>query len=121
MRRSQSNERTEDESSGVLGNMRGNIPTRTPDQFGSLFFRGRASKAEDMSDNSGGELEQSQRGSTSPGADDSGSWFGRARAKYGLGTLLVGAGVVLFLFPEPVTSTAGLALIGAGVALWLLG
>lgn len=53
--------------------------------------------------------------------DDSGSWFGRARAKYGLGTVLAGVGLVLFLFPEPVTSTAGLFLIGAGVLLWLLG
>ncbi|ELZ18515.1 hypothetical protein C477_10628 [Haloterrigena salina JCM 13891] len=62
------------------------------------------------------------RGSSAePTADDSGSWFDRARAKYGLGTLLVAAGVVLFLFPEPVTSTAGLVLIGAGVLIWLAG
>ena len=122
MRRTQSNERTEDESSGVLSNMRGNIPARTPNQFGTLFDRSRASKTEDMPDDSGGVLKRVRRSSTEPAAEDSEtSWFSRARAKYGLGTLLLGAGVVLFLFPEPVTSTAGLALIGAGVLLWLLG
>lgn len=101
--------------------MRGNIPKRTPDQFGTLFDRGRSSKTEDMPSDSGGVLERARRSSTESGADHSDSWFGQARAKYGLGTLLIGAGVVLFLFPEPVTSTVGLALIGAGVALWLLG
>lgn len=53
--------------------------------------------------------------------DESESWFGRARAKYGLGTLLAAAGVALFLFPEPATSAVGLLLIGAGVLLWIVG
>lgn len=121
MRRTQSNEGTDDDSSGVLGTMRGTVPKRTPDQFGTLFDRGRASKTEDKASDSGGVLERARRGSTESDADHSDSWFGRARAKYGLGTLLLGAGVVLFLFPEPITSTAGLALIGAGLLLWLLG
>lgn len=53
--------------------------------------------------------------------DEKGGWLEQARAKYGLGTLLVAAGVVLFLFPEPATSTAGLLLIGAGALIWLVG
>ncbi|USZ70402.1 hypothetical protein [Natronosalvus halobius] len=53
--------------------------------------------------------------------DESGSWLSRARAKYGLGTLLVAAGVVLVLFPEPITSTVGMIMVGAGVLLWLAG
>lgn len=52
--------------------------------------------------------------------DHSGSWFGRARAKYGLGALLVVAGAALFLFPEPVTSTIGIGLIGVGAIVWLV-
>ena len=33
--------------------------------------------------------------------------------------LLIAAGVILFLFPEPVTSTLGIILIGIGVVAWL--
>ena len=51
----------------------------------------------------------------------SNGWIGRARAKYGLGALLVVAGLALFLFPEPVTSTAGIALIAVGAVVWLAG
>lgn len=61
------------------------------------------------------------KGKTEEGTDEASTGrFGRARAKYGLGALLVGAGVVLFLFPEPVTSTAGIALIGVGALIWLV-
>lgn len=52
--------------------------------------------------------------------DESRGLFGRVRAKYGLGALLVVVGAGLFLFPEPVTSTAGIALIGLGALIWLV-
>lgn len=38
----------------------------------------------------------------------------------GLITLLLVAGVALFLFPEPGTSAVGLVLIGAGVLAWIV-
>ncbi len=101
MRRRQTAEETEDESNGWLDRARGRSNESAADDSGSLLDRARGSTTETT-------------------ADDSGSWFDRAKAKYGLGTLLVAAGVVLFLFPEPITSTAGLVLIGAGVLLWLV-
>ncbi len=51
---------------------------------------------------------------------DSGSLFDRARAKYGLGALLIATEAVLFFFPEPITSTVGLALIGMRALIWLV-
>lgn len=51
---------------------------------------------------------------------ESGSMLGRARAKYGLGALLVVLGIVLFVFPEPATSAAGLGLIVVGALIWLV-
>lgn len=38
---------------------------------------------------------------------------------WGLPALLLAAGVILFLFPEPITSTVGILLVVAGVAVWL--
>lgn len=38
-----------------------------------------------------------------------------------LATLLIVAGVILFIFPEPMTSMAGIVLVLAGVASWALG
>ena len=73
----------------------------TEGESGSLFDRGR-----------GGSEERTEA--------DSESWFNRARAKYGLGALLVVAGVALFLFPEPITSTAGLVLIAVGALIGLV-
>jgi len=61
------------------------------------------------------------RQTTAGSADRSGGWFSRARAKYGLGVLLVVVGAVLFFFPEPITSTVGVVLILIGVVVWLLG
>ncbi|MFC7044430.1 hypothetical protein ACFQH6_02525 [Halobacteriaceae archaeon GCM10025711] len=42
-------------------------------------------------------------------------------AGVGLGGLLVIAGIVLFVIPEPVTSGLGVLLVLAGVLAWLLG
>ena len=88
----QSTKQTEDESSSWLSSIRRPSEKRSRDEHES----------------------------TATGSEDgSRSWFSRARAKYGLGALLVVAGVALFLFPEPITSTAGLVLIGAGALVWL--
>lgn len=65
-------------------------------------------------------LDRARGRSKEPTADETGSRFDRARAKYGLGALLVAAGVVLFVFPEPITSSAGLALIAVGALIWLV-
>ena len=83
----------------------------TSDESSSWFGRGRGPTG-------GGTQPDS---TTERRADESSSWIGRARAKYGLGVLLVVAGVALFLFPEPVTSTAGVVLIGVGALAWLAG
>lgn len=48
-------------------------------------------------------------------ARDDDSWWDE-----GLVTLLLVAGVALFVFPEPATSALGLALIAVGVAFWVL-
>ncbi|NHN57651.1 MULTISPECIES: hypothetical protein [Halorussus] len=45
--------------------------------------------------------------------DDDGSWWDE-----GLIGLLLVAGVVLFFFPEPFTSTVGIALIALGIIAW---
>lgn len=87
----QSTERTEDKSQGWFSSVRGRSEERTRDE----------STATRTGDESKGLL-------------------GRARAKYGLGALLVVAGVALFLFPEPATSAAGIALIGLGALVWLV-
>lgn len=50
---------------------------------------------------------------------ESASWFDRAKAKYGLAGLLIALGAVLFVIPEPLTSTAGVALMVIGGVLWL--
>jgi len=56
--------------------------------------------------------------------DGSTGWFGRTRAKYRLGGLLVLAGIILFLVPEPATSGLGVTLIVVGAIVrlvsWLL-
>lgn len=91
MRLRQSTERSEDDSSGWLSSVKGSSERRSRDET---------------------TVERS--------ADESTGWLGRARAKYGLGALLVVAGIALFLFPEPVTSTAGIALIVLGALVWLV-
>ncbi|MFP8955376.1 hypothetical protein ACLI4Y_01510 [Natrialbaceae archaeon A-CW3] len=101
MRLRQTTEETEDESNGWFDRVRGSADEPPSDDTGSLVDRVRGSSAE-------------------PTSDDSGNWFDQAKAKYGLGALLVVAGVALFLFPEPVTSTAGIALIGVGALVWLV-
>lgn len=101
MRCRQSRGETEDESNGLLDRMRGG-------------------STESPTDDSGSRRDRVRGGSTELTTDSSGSWFDQAKAKYGLGTLLVAAGIVLFLFPEPVTSTAGLLLIGAGALIWVV-
>lgn len=52
--------------------------------------------------------------------DGSMGWFGRTRAKYGLGGLLVIVGIILFVIPEPATSGLGIALIVIGALVWLV-
>lgn len=47
--------------------------------------------------------------------EDGGNWWDE-----GLITLLLIAGIVLFLFPEPTTSTLGVILIVIGVIAWLV-
>lgn len=47
--------------------------------------------------------------------DDGGSWWDE-----GLITLLLVAGVVLFLFPEPATSALGIVLLAVGVIAWVV-
>lgn len=51
--------------------------------------------------------------------DGSTGWFGRTRAKYGLGGLLVIVGIILFLIPEPATSAVGMTLVVIGALVWL--
>ncbi|PGF16683.1 hypothetical protein CP556_11520 [Natrinema sp. CBA1119] len=101
MRFRQTESRTEDDSRSVVDRVRGRSEDRTEDDSSGLLDRERGR-------------------SNVPTTDESGSWFDRARAKYGLGALLVAAGVVLFVFPEPITSTAGLALIAVGALIWLV-
>lgn len=48
-------------------------------------------------------------------AETGGSWWGE-----GLITLVLVAGVILFLFPEPATSALGMLLIVVGVIAWLI-
>ena len=100
MRRRRTTEATEDESEGLIERVRPGSGEPTADDSGGLFDR--------------------VRGSEEPTTDDSGNLFDRARAKYGLGALLVAAGVVLFFFPEPITSTVGLAMIGVGAIVWVV-
>ncbi|WP_226039134.1 hypothetical protein [Natrinema sp. DC36] len=80
----------------------------------------RRKQTERTEDDSRSILDRARGRSAESTSDESGSWFDRARAKYGLGALLVAAGVVLFVFPEPITSTVGLALIVAGALIWLV-
>ncbi|WP_435180103.1 hypothetical protein [Halorussus sp. AFM4] len=47
--------------------------------------------------------------------DEGGSWWDE-----GLIGLLLIAGVILFFFPEPFTSTIGIALIALGVIAWIV-
>ena len=90
MRDSRNPERTDGESTGLLGRVRG---------------QGRVSEepADPTGDESGPE-----------------SWFNRKRSQYGIGALLVGIGIVLFFFPEPMTSTVGIAAIVFGALIWLV-
>ncbi|MFC6765857.1 hypothetical protein [Natrinema soli] len=101
MRFRQTTDRTEDDSRSVVDRVRGRSEDRTEDDSRSMLDRARGRSKE-------------------PTADETGSRFDRARAKYGLGALLVAAGVVLFVFPEPITSSAGLALIAVGALIWLV-
>lgn len=65
-------------------------------------------------------LRQRKRQTGESTEQESTGWFSRARAKYGLGALLVVAGAVLFLFPEPVTSTAGIVMMAIGAIVWVV-
>ncbi|WP_254531445.1 hypothetical protein [Natrinema gelatinilyticum] len=121
MRRSQTTAETEDESDGWLDRVRGRSKQSTTDDSGSLLDRARGRSSDSTTGDSGNVLDRAKGRLAEPTTDDSQSRFDRMRAKYGLGTLLVAAGAVLFLFPEPITSTAGVVLIGAGVLLWLVG
>ncbi|MDS0475330.1 hypothetical protein [Natrinema sp. 1APR25-10V2] len=120
MRRNQTTEETDDESGSLLDRVRGGSEDQPTDESDSLFERARGGSADATTD-SGGLLDRGRGDSADTTTNDSGSWFDRAKAEYGLGTLLVAAGAVLFLFPEPITSTAGIVLIGVGVLVWLLG
>lgn len=107
--RRETSERTESESRGLLGRLRGR--GRSADQKpGNDGERSRLERLRGRSE----ERTEDRSGDESPG------WFGRARAKYGLGAVLVAVGVALFLFPEPITSTAGLVLIAVGALIWLV-
>lgn len=57
-----------------------------------------------------------------PGEEETeaGGRLSRARQKYGIAPLLIVAGIALFLFPEPATSTAGTLLIAGGVILYIV-
>lgn len=87
----QSKQQRESESSGLLSSVRGRVQNRTGTE---------SSTAE---------------------TDQPSGWLGRARAKYGLGALLVGLGIVLVLIPEPATSTAGFIMIAVGAIMWIAG
>lgn len=66
-------------------------------------------------------LDRVRGGEEDQTTDESRNWFDRMRAEYGLSSLLLVVGIILFLIPEPATSTAGLLLIGAGAFLWIAG
>lgn len=122
MRRNRSDDtETEPESSGLLDGSRGSSAEPVPAGSKGLMDRFGGGSTTSSTSGSRSLVDRMRGRSAEPDATDSGSFFGRARAKYGLGTLLAVAGVALFLFPEPVTSTAGIVLIAAGVVLWLLG
>lgn len=89
MRLRQSTQQSDDESGGLVSSVRGAVEDRTGDE------------------------------STADTTDGPQGWFARARAKYGLGAVLVVAGIALVVFPEPVTSTAGFVLIGVGAVIWI--
>lgn len=59
-----------------------------------------------------GDEAYAERGPAAEREDD--SWLDEG----GISLLLVG-GVILFLFPEPITSTIGILLIAAGVVMWM--
>lgn len=120
MRRKQTDP-TEDDSRSLVDRVKGRSNEPTQDDSGGLFDRARGRSAEPTQDDSRNMLDRARGRSAEPTTNESGSWFDRARAKYGLGALLVAAGVVLFVFPEPITSTAGLALIAVGAIIWLAG
>lgn len=79
-------------SEGTYGE--GQYDERTSGSYGDEYERGRPRGRGGMGD---------------------GTW-----ADEGLITLLVVAGVALFLFPEPGTSVIGMVLIGAGVLAWIV-
>ena len=58
--------------------------------------------------------EDDEYDSTYAEEDDDGSWWDE-----GLIALLLVTGVILFFFPEPFTSTIGIALIALGVIAWV--
>lgn len=100
MRRRRTAEETEDESGGLIDRVKPGSAEPTADDSGSLVDR--------------------VKGSGEPTTGESRSLFDRARSKYGLGVVLVATGAVLFFFPEPISSTVGLALIGVGALIWLV-
>lgn len=120
MRRKQT-ERTGDDSRSLVDRVKGQSEEPTRDDSRGLLDRARGRSTEPAQNDSKSMLDRARGRSAEPTQDESTSRFGRARAKYGLGALLVAAGVVLFVFPEPITSTAGLALIAVGAIIWLAG
>lgn len=118
MRRSQSTDRSEEESRNWLDRARGKTAGHTGDDSRNVSDRARSE--ERVPDDSGNWFDRKRGRAEEQPEEESGSWFDRAKAKYGFGALLAAAGVVLFLFPEPVTSTAGLVLIGVGALIWLV-
>lgn len=120
MRRDRTNDRTDDESRRWFGRSSGRSENRNDDASGGVLERARRGSTEPTTDDSRGVVDRIRGQSEEPTRDESQGWFGRARAEYGLGALLVAAGVALFLFPEPATSAAGIGLIVVGALVWLV-
>ncbi|QLG26016.1 hypothetical protein HUG10_05725 [Halorarum halophilum] len=59
--------------------------------------------------------DEAEGGDVVPEGEDGGSWWDEA-----LISILLVAGVVLFIFPEPATSMLGIVLIAVGVVAWLI-
>jgi len=112
-----------EESSGLLDRTRSRFGGSSTGERRGLLDRSERG-TDDSSKTSEGLLDRARRRSgesttTEPEPTESKGFVGRTRSKYGLGPLLVGVGILLLVFPEPITSTVGLVVIGAGVLLWV--
>lgn len=122
MRRNRSDDtETEPTSNSLLDGSRGSSAEPVPAGSKGLMDRFGGGSTDASSGGSRSLVDRVRGPSAEPPKRESGGVLDRAKAKYGLGTLLVVAGAGLFLFPEPVTSTAGVVLMAAGIMLWLLG